>query len=51
MDLGDRVAVGDGSAVQGPIVPTGAPVTSGLLRHHMKRRGPCTRRGAYDPQL
>ena len=43
MDVGDRVAVRGGNAVQGPIVPAGVPVTSGLLRHHMKRRGPCTR--------
>ena len=40
LQVGNRVLVLNSDVVQGPIIPTGAPVTRGLLGDHVKRRGP-----------
>ena len=42
VDVGDSVAVGDSSPVQGSIVPAWLPITSSLFGHHVQQEGPGT---------
>ena len=42
LNVWDRVSVGDSSTVQCTIIPTGVPVTKGLLWDHVEWRRPAT---------
>ena len=51
LEVRNGIAVGGGNFVQGAVVTAGAPITGGLLGHHVKCRCPVAGGGLDDVQL
>ena len=51
LEVRNGIAVGGGNFVQGTVVTTWAPITGGLLGHHVKCRCPVAGGGLDDAQL